>query len=163
MEGITNQTHQANIYSLCEPSNPKMFFINSTIWLLHTNKPPKTLTKTICFGLHCHNHSTTNVYPTQPVYQNLQQRFQPAVTSCQVIVDNTTADTPLMKKMAATFPNFFPSYATRPSRATPWLIKKKEINLNLTAYINHSRPIIPAFHHIDTSRLLLLLLSPSMG
>ena len=43
IEYTTNQTHQANIYSPQKTSYPKMFFINITIWTLHTNSSPKPL------------------------------------------------------------------------------------------------------------------------
>ena len=43
VEGTTNQSHQANIDSILEPSDPKIIFIDSTIRTLHTNTAPKTL------------------------------------------------------------------------------------------------------------------------
>ena len=60
-----------------------------------------------------------------PIDQRLQQRFQPFVTSRQVILDNTTDDIQLLKKIAVTFTNFLPSYSTLPSRTTPWFLKNK--------------------------------------
>ena len=39
IEGTPNQTHQSNIDSLHEPSDPEIFFINSTIRPLHTKMP----------------------------------------------------------------------------------------------------------------------------
>ena len=92
-----NQNHQSNIDSLHEPSDPEIFFIKSNIWPLHTNMSPKKPVKTIGFGPHWHTPATTTVYPTSPVDQRLQQHFQPAITGYQVMAENTTADTPLLK------------------------------------------------------------------
>ena len=96
IEGTPNQTYQADIDSLCEPSDPELFFVNSTIWYLHTNTAPKTPAKNIGFSPHFHIPSTTTVYPDFPVDQCLQHSFQPAVTCRQVIVDKTTDNTPLL-------------------------------------------------------------------
>ena len=43
IEDTPNQINQAKIDSLRGPSNTGVFFINSTIWPLHTNTPPKNL------------------------------------------------------------------------------------------------------------------------
>ena len=43
LEGTLNQSHQANIDSLREPSDTKMFLVNSTIGPLHSKTTPKTL------------------------------------------------------------------------------------------------------------------------
>ena len=98
IKGSPNQTHKSKIDSICEPYDTNMFFINITIKPLHTNTPPQTPSITIGFGTHCHNHATTTVYPSYPFGQCLKQRFQPAVTCLQVIADNTTADTHLLKQ-----------------------------------------------------------------
>ena len=90
IEGTTNQTHQANIYSLRETSDTDIFFIDSTICPLHTNMAPKTSDTAIGFGPHCRTPSTTFVYPASLINQRLQQNFKPASTGCQVIVDNNT-------------------------------------------------------------------------
>ena len=50
IQGKPNQTHQANIDYLCEPSDTYMFLINITIRPLHTKKAPKPPVETIGFG-----------------------------------------------------------------------------------------------------------------
>ena len=112
IEGTHNQTYQAKIASLFVPSYSKLFFINSTIRPLCTNTDPNKSATTICFGSQCHTSLTKTVHPTSPIYQQLKQHFIPALTVCQAIAENTTADTPLLAKMSVTFPNFFPSYIT---------------------------------------------------
>ena len=93
IEGTTNQTHQANIYSLRETSDTDIFFIDSTICPLHTNMAPKTSATAIVFFPHCRTPSTTFFNPASPINQRLQQNFQPASTGRQVITENTTFDT----------------------------------------------------------------------
>ena len=61
LEGSPNQTHQANIDSIREPWNTEMFFINITVWYLHTSTAPNTPLITIYFRTHCHTPSTTTV------------------------------------------------------------------------------------------------------
>ena len=53
IEGTPIQQHHTNIDSFSEPSDPKIYLLNSTIWTLYTNTVPNKLT-TIGFGLHCH-------------------------------------------------------------------------------------------------------------
>ena len=53
---------------------------------------------TIEFGIYFHTIATTTVYPASHVDQCLQLRFQPAVTGCQIIAENTTADTPFLEE-----------------------------------------------------------------
>ena len=98
IEGTTNQYHQTKIYSLRKTSYPDVFIINSTIRPLHTNITPKLPAKTIVYSTHFHTPATTTVYPSSPVYQRLQRQFQPVITDCKHISDNTTADTPLLAK-----------------------------------------------------------------
>ena len=54
-----NQTHQVKIDSLREPSDPGMFFINSTIQPLCTNTSLKIHVTNIVFVHHSHNPATT--------------------------------------------------------------------------------------------------------
>ena len=92
IEDTPNQSHQENIDSLCEPSDPNIFFINITIRPLHINISPPTHATAIGFSPHFHNPETTTIYPTSTVDQRFQQRFQQAVTGCQIIADNTNTD-----------------------------------------------------------------------
>ena len=96
IDSAPNQTHQTNIDSLREPSNPKIVFINDTIWPLHTNTAPKKHVMAIGFGPHCHTPATTNIYLDSPFNESLQQCFKQVFTGLQVIADNTTANTPLL-------------------------------------------------------------------
>ena len=94
IEVTSNQNHQAKIDLLREPSNTELFFIESTIWPLHTNTAPKQPATTIGFVPHCHNPETTTVSTASPVDQCLQQFFHPYFTRHQVITDTTTSNTP---------------------------------------------------------------------
>ena len=96
VEGTPNQSHQSKIEYLREPSDPKIFFVNIIIWHLDIKTSPKNPVTTIGFITHCHTTETTTLYPAYPVYQLLQQRFQPAITDHQIIAENTTVDTPLL-------------------------------------------------------------------
>ena len=97
IEGAPNQSHRSKIYYIREPSDPGIFLINSTIWPLYINTSQKTVT-TIGFGTHYHTPATTNVYHYSPVDQQLQQWFQPAIISHQIIADNTTYDTLILEE-----------------------------------------------------------------
>ena len=114
IENTPNQNHKAKIFSLREPSNTKMLFINITIRLLHTNTEPKIPATTIGLGTHCYTPATSNVYLASPVDQFLQQRFKPAVTGHQIIVDNNTYVTPLLKKWLRPFQNSPPPTQPEP-------------------------------------------------
>ena len=91
-----------------------MLFINITIRLLHTNTEPKIPATTIGLGTHCYTPATSNVYLASPVDQFLQQRFKPAVTGHQIIVDNNTYVTPLLKKWLRPFQNSPPPTQPEP-------------------------------------------------
>ena len=139
VEGTLNKYHQENIDSIHEPSDPEMIFINSTIQTRHTNTSPQTPTKAIGFGPHCHTPATTTVYPDSPVYQRLQQRFQPAVTRRQIIVENTTDDTPLLAENFCNLSKFLTLLritALKDDTQISLRIFYDEITLNLTASIN---------------------------
>ena len=98
IEGTINQSHQYQIDYQCEPSYTKLFFINWTIRPLYTNKSPKNPTTTIGFSHLWHNPSTKTIYHAPPFNQRLQHHFQPAVTGCQDIEDNTKI-IPLLRKL----------------------------------------------------------------
>ena len=96
IEGTSNQNHQSNIGSLHGSSDPNMFFTNSIIRPLRTSTSPKISATTIWSGPRWHYPETTTVYPSFAVNQCPQQQFWPAITGHQIIVGNTTTDTPLL-------------------------------------------------------------------
>ena len=112
IEGAPNQTHQANIYYIREPSDPDLFYVNITIWPLHTNTSQNKSATTIGFGTHCHTPATNTVFPASPIDPHLQHIFQPNITGFQFIADSATDDTPLLAKNGCDPSNFFSSYAT---------------------------------------------------
>ena len=63
---------------------------------------------TIEFGIYFHTIATTTVYPASHVDQRLQLRFQPAVTGCPIIAENTTADTPFLEENDYDFSKLLP-------------------------------------------------------
>ena len=163
--GTHNQTHQNGIDHLCEPSNTKICFINSTIRPLHTNIAPKTPATTIGFGPHYHTPAYTTVYPFSPVNQRLQKLFQPAFNGCQVTADTTTSDNPLLVKNDFEISKLLPLLPNLTLKNDTLIflnIFYDKITLNLTASINKSHPILPYSYHIDASKSLLRLLVSSV-
>ena len=95
-EGTPNQSHQSKIDYLRKPPHHDIFHQQHHPDAPYQHSPKKTVTN-IGFGPHCHNIVTTTVYLASHVDQRLQLRFQPAITGCQIIAENTTDDTPFQE------------------------------------------------------------------
>ena len=118
------------------------FFINSTIWPLHTNTAPKTHVTTIGFGPHCHIPATNNFYPTSRIGQN----FQTAFTVRQVLVENTTANIPLLAKNGCDLSKIIPLICN--------LTLKNDTLVSLKIWLNY--PEHNSLHQSITSYSTLL-------
>ena len=125
---------------------------------LRTNTAPKKHVTNIGFGTHCHTTATKTLYPASPVHQLRQQHFQPDVTVCQVISDNTTTDIPLLAQNGCELYKLL-SLLRNLTLKDDFLIALKtfydEITLNLTASIKKLHHIIPDFYNIDPSKSLI--------
>ena len=125
--------------------------MNITIRSLNINTAPNPPEPTIGFGNQWHNPATTTLYPASPVDQRIQQWFQPSVTGHQIIAKKTTADTPLLEENGCDLSKMIlqPDHQLWHPNCSNCIDK---ITLSLTAFIKKSIPILPDFHHINTSK-----------
>ena len=113
----------------------------------------------------CHTLSTTSFCLTSLLYQHHQHQFQPVVTGCQCISNNSTANTTLLAQNDCDFSKLL-FLLSNLSPKNDRLISLKnfyyDITLSLVASIGQSFPILLELHNLDPSKYLLHLLFPSM-
>ena len=165
IEVTSNQNHQSKIGSLHISSDPNMFSIDSIIRPLHTNTSPKISAKTIWSGPRWYYPETTTVYPSSPVNQCLQQRFWPAITGHQIIVGNTTTDTPVLAENECDLSKLLPLLCNLTLEYDTTIVLKMimikllwplSLHQEITSY---STGLLPYY----TSKYLLWLLVTSVG